>query len=413
MKTYFIKSIIVCFFVFFQCIAITHAGYVDFEGYILDPNDNPINKTVKMSFSIYDSTGNNQWKISKFVTVKKGTFNTTLGKIKPIDDNLLDGEHFISVSVRIGENYHELPTRYKLTKNISVSNSTLKKNSLNTTNGIGDISIEGKLLVKGTIESSGEIKIGNSESTCDSNTEGSIRYNYNYKIMEYCDGNVWKELGEKSINKTFSSCKAILEDNPNSNDGVYTIDPDGTGGHSPFEVYCDMSRGGWIVIQRRQNGEENFYRDWVDYKDGFGSLTNEFWLGNDKIHILTNTVTTKLRIDMQNVEGVKKYAEYLSFSIGNESSKYQSSIEGYKGNAGDSLNYHNTMYFSTKDSDNDNWNKNCSQIYKGAWWYNKCHHSNLNGFYYNGAHKSYADGIEWYSWTGHYYSLPFTEMKIK
>ena len=415
MNFYVTKTIMICLFTFFLIIPVSHAGYVDFEGYILDSNEKPIDKTVKMAFIIYDSSGTNQWEVSKFVTVKKGNFHTSLGKIKEIDNNLFDGKHFIGVSVRLDENYQELPTRYKLTNHVSVSDKALMPTSLNTPSGIGDFSIEGKLIVKGTIESSGEIKVGNSESSCDNNTEGSIRYNYNHKIMEYCDGTNWKELGKNSTkNETFNSCKAILEDNPTANDGVYTIDPDGTGGHSPFEVYCDMSRGGWIVIQRRQNGEVDFYRDWVDYKDGFGSLTGEFWLGNDKIHILTNSVTSKLRIDLKNGEGVKKYAEYLSFSIDNESNKYRSSISGYKGNAGDSLSYHNNYNFTTKDSDNDNSSyRNCSEEFKGAWWYNACHYSNLNGFYYNGSHNSFADGIEWKTWTGYHYSLPFTEMKIK
>ena len=33
------------------------------------------------------------------------------------------------------------------------------------------------------------------------------------------------------------------------------------------------------VIQRRTDGSVDFFRPWNDYRDGFGDLNNEFWLG--------------------------------------------------------------------------------------------------------------------------------------
>ncbi|XP_008933282.1 PREDICTED: fibrinogen C domain-containing protein 1-B-like, partial [Merops nubicus] len=69
--------------------------------------------------------------------------------------------------------------------------------------------------------------------------------------------------------------------------------------------------------------------------------------------------------------------------------------------------------FTTKDLDNDHSENNCAAFYHGAWWYRNCHTSNLNGQYLKGHHSSYADGIEWSSWTGWQYSLKFTEMKIR
>ena len=51
--------------------------------------------------------------------------------------------------------------------------------------------------------------------------------------------------------------------------GVYTIDPDGRG---KFDVFCDMQTdgGGWTVFHKRNTGYTSFYRNWDEYKAGFG-----------------------------------------------------------------------------------------------------------------------------------------------
>ena len=72
------------------------------------------------------------------------------------------------------------------------------------------------------------------------------------------------------------------------------------------------------------------------------------------------------------------------------------------------------MLFTTKDVDNDLSVDNCALLYKGAWWYRNCHHSNLNGLYHGGSfNDSYADGVSWNSFRGNSYSLKRTEMKMK
>ena len=172
--------------------------------------------------------------------------------------------------------------------------------------------------------------------------------------------------------------------------------------------------GGWAVFQRRMDGTENFYRGWADYVKGFGDLNGEFWLGLNKIHRLTNLPTsTALRVELEDFDGNKRYAKYSTFKVLDSSRKYQLNVTGYSGNAEDSLSYHSGKKFSTFDQDNDQWSYNCAVSYKGAWWYGVCHYSNLNGKYLSGNHTIFADGINWFHWKGHYYSLKITEMKLR
>jgi len=192
--------------------------------------------------------------------------------------------------------------------------------------------------------------------------------------------------------------------------GVYSINPDGTG---HFSVYCDMRTdgGGWTVFQRRQDGSVDFYRGWGGYKAGFGQLTAEFWLGNDKIHRLTATRPSSLRVELEDWNGGKAYAKYGKFKIGDEQAQYRLDVGSYSGTAGDSLAWHNKMAFSTKDRDNDRGSRNCAMQRTGAWWYNNCHMSNLNGKYLGD--KNDKKGVAWWDFRRKYVSLKYTEMKLR
>ncbi|CAF5011472.1 unnamed protein product, partial [Rotaria socialis] len=155
---------------------------------------------------------------------------------------------------------------------------------------------------------------------------------------------------------------------------------------------------------------------WLEYKRGFGDLQRQFWLGNDRLSILTNQDSYRLRVDLEDFDAQKRFAEYSAFRVSNEADKYRLILGSYlKGDAGDSLVTQNNMQFSTKDQDNDaNSGYSCAQVYNGAWWYNACHSTNLNGGYLRGPHPTvYAAGVNWFTFRGHYYSLKTTEMKIR
>ncbi|KAM4663336.1 LOW QUALITY PROTEIN: ficolin-1-B-like [Discoglossus pictus] len=207
------------------------------------------------------------------------------------------------------------------------------------------------------------------------------------------------------------NCKEILDQGASLN-GWYTIYlPTG----APLPVLCDMETdgGGWTVFQRRLDGSVDFFQDWSSYKRGFGSQWGEFWLGNDNIHQLTSKGTFQLRFDFTDFDNNRTFARYNNFKIAGESQNYTVSVGAFTdGDAGDSF-YHNNAAFSTKDRDNDSSPSHCAQVYKGAWWYRSCHHSNLNALYLKGDQKTSANGMNWKSGKGFKYSYKVSEMKIR
>ena len=84
------------------------------------------------------------------------------------------------------------------------------------------------------------------------------------------------------------------------------------------------------VFQRRQDGSVDFFRNWTNYKTGFGDLSGEFWLGNDNIHLLTKGHDQKLKIELT-YNNETLYADYSTFWIDNENLKYKLTVSGFSG----------------------------------------------------------------------------------
>ena len=191
-----------------------------------------------------------------------------------------------------------------------------------------------------------------------------------------------------------------------------------------FAYPCDTvtDGGGWIIIQRRSEGNTDFNRTWDDYKKGFGSFAEDFWLGNDKIHTITSKGQYELRIDLK-YNGTRAYAHYSSFSMQGEnyeisdssyyrtrytSKAYMLSIGDCSGTAGDSLRDSDGQAFSTWDKDLDSSPGNCAEEYSGGWWFVGCGYTCLNGQWGAGSNK----GMEWRDLTGGR-AVSFSEMKIR
>ncbi|XP_037712115.1 ficolin-2-like [Drosophila subpulchrella] len=231
-------------------------------------------------------------------------------------------------------------------------------------------------------------------SVCN-NVESIDSQLYPIRMEQMRLGNLLEDLGRKietflnKVNPLPSSCYEASRGTQNSSIRTILV-PEYS--DNPFEVACDQFRmgGGWTIILRRTDGSEDFYRDWIDYKHGFGNLSNEYFLGLDKLHAMTNYQQQELLVVMENWERKQEYEMYSNFRIGSESSDYSlESVGTPSGDAGDSLTIHLGMKFSTKDRDNDIASANCAQSFFGGWWYMSCHKSNLAG--------QYGRGMNWNS----------------
>jgi len=130
------------------------------------------------------------------------------------------------------------------------------------------------------------------------------------------------------------------------------------------------------MIQQKVERFGVFNRSWAEYKVGFNDSRGNYWLGNDLLSQLTLTGRYKLKFDLQSRRnGNWYYAEYSTFIVLSESSKYRLEVSGYQGNAGyDALRKQNAMAFTTVDRDNDQKSSgNCAVRWGGGWWYKDCY----------------------------------------
>ena len=173
----------------------------------------------------------------------------------------------------------------------------------------------------------------------------------------------------------------------------------------------------------------DFYREWQEYKTGFGEMDGSFWLGLEKIHRITQIENHELLVTMVDHDDKTFTAKYDLFKVDSSATDYQLDLGAYVragSNAGNSLSVHDNQKFTTLDRDNDKrfnatHNINCAVEFHGAWWYNDCYQANLNGRYYNGDYGNYngrnptarQDGITWQTATGFWHSLKSVTMAIR
>ncbi|MFC1754635.1 FG-GAP-like repeat-containing protein [Thermoproteota archaeon] len=212
------------------------------------------------------------------------------------------------------------------------------------------------------------------------------------------------------------SCYDILMSNPSSTNGSYWIDPDGAGGDSEFEVFCDMSTdgGGWTLVwsnTREGTGKPVTDITWTNAIDGLSIIDDtissdlesfNYYLGLDH----WEDIGTELRYDWANDYGSPIDQQFYADFYFDESNYYAIKMSNHRQTIGSTTaglwETHNNQPFTTYDSDHDQSGGNCAASFSNTpWWYTSCWDGSINGGgertgsgYYNGA---YWDGsaLQW------------------
>ncbi len=141
------------------------------------------------------------------------------------------------------------------------------------------------------------------------------------------------------------------------NEVCHTTTPFGLN-FSPMQAHCNMESGdgGWIILVRRTPDvaeRVSFKKSWVEYENGFGNLSGEFWYGLKNMHCLTSREPMEVEVELRKTGGTKLVLSYSSFKVDGPDTSYTLHVSGKQYKGSDYFQYHNGMKFSTFDRDND------------------------------------------------------------
>ena len=163
-----------------------------------------------------------------------------------------------------------------------------------------------------------------------------------------------------------------------------------------------LDGGGWLVFQRRFDGSVDFNsKEWDAYKEGFGNVYGEHWLGNKWLNLLTASEKYDYLVWAKAFDGDIAMKKMLGVKVEDETQGYRITFEEegnyFSPNFQYGMTNMNGQKFSTAKIQNHiSTSSNCGQKY-GPWWHRSCHSEAMNGPYSTtGTPVYFGNGIMWY-----------------
>ncbi|XP_054744611.1 fibrinogen-like protein 1-like protein [Anastrepha obliqua] len=177
-----------------------------------------------------------------------------------------------------------------------------------------------------------------------------------------------QQKAERKLTAIRDCTEAKVKNGVRYTDGIYELQ---LSGFPPFNVYCltkclpedPKDCYPWTVILRNEHSDNGtLEKTWYEYQAGFGNASNDYFIGLDRLNVITKTSPHALLVGVDFES--ERIFYYDKFAITGERSNYAVDVlENGRGDQGVYyFSYIKNMEFSTDG--------HCARKQRRGWWYN-------------------------------------------